>query len=281
MDLDCGSTSDFGPGKRDIELHVFTFPDRSGWVHAHSNLWNADHSRRLPAIDGHAVEISTGGTTGAQAIHLEVGEQRGAPAESKSRRHGRVDGLFSVVEPDRVVSNIATVVAGVAHLQVMPGVDTPAVDVAGLGGLHPVIDGRLRRAGVFGVVPGTGIAVALESVDDGLPIGHDLVHIELEIGDASGRGGQVDPYIIEEVCGGGIGAEGNIVALAAGVGVGTVEFAGLSAYRRVGDEVHVPAGASGGACIIGRLPVAERLDSADDGRIGGDGVGIGIGAGCS
>src|ERR1700733_7002026 len=88
-------------------------------LHAQSNSPSADPLRRLPAIDGHAVEIDFGGTAGASSVDLEVGQHRGTPAEGECGRHGCVDRLLGVIEPDRVVGNIALVVAEVADLQMM------------------------------------------------------------------------------------------------------------------------------------------------------------------
>jgi hypothetical protein len=279
--FNCSSTSVSGPVNEGIELDVSTVPDQSRLIHAHSNSRSADHLPRSPARDGHAVEIDFGGTAGAPSVDLEVGQQRGTPAEGECGRNSCVDGLLGVVEPDGVVGNIAVVVPGVADLQMMPGVDAPVLDIAGRGGMRPVIDGNRGCTGVFGVVPGAGVAVALESVDNGLSIGHDLVHIEFEIADFRRQGGQVDPHVIKKVCGRGIGAEGDIVTLAAGVGIGGVELTGLAAARRVGDELHFPVGgsaAAAGASVVGGPPVAERLDSTDNYGVRRDGVGIGIGA---
>ena len=147
--------------------------------------------------------------------------------------------------------------------------------------MQPAINRSRWRTGVFSVIPGVRVAVALESIDDGLSVGDGLVHIKFEIGDVRIRGGQVDPHVIKKVCGRHIGAERDEVALAAGVGIGAIELTGLAAESRVGDERRFPAGraaAAAGGRIVGGLPVAERLDSTDNCGVSRDGVGIGFGA---
>src|SRR6202041_1242046 len=114
---------------------------------------SAHPMRRLPAVDGHLVEIDLRGTAGAPSVDLEVGQERRAPTEGECRRHGRVDRLLSVVEPDRLVGNIAFLIAEVAHLQMMPGVDAPVLDIAGGGGMQPAINRSRWRTGVFSVIP--------------------------------------------------------------------------------------------------------------------------------
>src|ERR1700735_5360569 len=125
-----------------------------------------------------------------------------------------------------------------------------------------------------------GVAVALETVDDSLSVGQDLVHVELEIGDLRSRSWQVDPYVIEEVGGGGVGSEGDVVAFTAGAGIGVVELTGLAADRWVVDELHLAFGRAAGSRVAGVLRVAERLSAADNGGIREDWAGEGIGPRC-
>src|ERR1700723_2287505 len=151
----------------------------------------------------------------------------------------------------------------------MPCVAAPVLDVAGGFGTDPCVDGIGQGAGICCVVPGALPAVALESVDHRVAVGHDLIHIHLDISDRTGRGGEVNPVVVEEVGGGFIVTKGYVVELAA-----VVEELGLKHARSSADRWRVDGtggadGAAAGSLITGVLPVAQGLDSPDANRVAG------------
>lgn len=85
-------------------------------------------------------------------------------------------------------------------LNVMPLVGSPAMHIAGRVGVLPGIVGRSRRARIDRVVPAIDPAIALETHDHGLAVGHGLIQIELQIRKTICVSGNVDPRVVEEVC---------------------------------------------------------------------------------
>src|SRR5579872_6066283 len=152
----------------------------------------------------------------------------------------------------------------------VPLVGAPAVHVAGSIGVLPGVIRASGRASVDGVVPALDPAIALKAHDDGLSIGHGLVEVKFEIGEAIGRACDVDPAIVEEILRGGVIVELDAVALAPEV----IELVGKEARcSRHGwgtGHAHGAAGRARGSPVVDGNPVAERLNGADLDRTGRD-----------
>jgi hypothetical protein len=173
--------------------------------------------------------------------------------------------MLDAIEPDGLVGDGAVGVAGVGDLDVMPGVGAPASRVAGEGGVQPDIGWSGGSSFVGGVVPRVAVAIALESVDDGLAVGHDLVHIELNVGDGAGWAGDVDPCVVEEVGDGRVASEDSPIAFASVVCELHGETAcGAAEGRRRNDFGGAAGGAVGDGGIADALPGAEGLHCFKD-----------------
>src|ERR1700735_2999877 len=95
-----------------------------------AGYWQVQHAHQLPPIDSELVQVHRSGSARPQAIDLKIGEQDGAPPQSKCRRDGGIDGLLCSVKPHGLVGHFAISVARKLNLNVMPGVRRPLAWVA-------------------------------------------------------------------------------------------------------------------------------------------------------
>jgi hypothetical protein len=68
----------------------------------------------------------------------------------------------------------------------------------------------------------------LETKDHSLAIGHNLIHIQFDVGDVAGGVGEVEPRVVEKVVRLGIDAEGHIVSFTTVIGERGFKLAGIS-----------------------------------------------------
>src|SRR6185437_14366704 len=105
-------------------------------------------------------------------------------------------------------------------------------------GMYP--DGLvvLGSAGVLGVVPGIGVAIALDAIDDGMPVTQDLVHVQFDVRNTRCRIGDVNPAVPEEVRGGRIGAKADPIPFPTAILVAHGELACRTAAGRRSGKAH-------------------------------------------
>lgn len=152
-------------------------------------------------------------------VHLELRVDRLAPAEIGCAIHRGVDRELMAVQPYGVIGDPSRVIPRNARLNVMPCVLRPRARVAiGVALAHPVWPRAAGASFVGGVRPGIRPGVALHSRQYGLPVRHHLVDIEFQIGDITGRAGEIHPRIIEEMFRAGVVRERERIALPAVVG---------------------------------------------------------------
>jgi len=221
---------------------------------------DSGRSTPSPASDGELIKVDRRAAVAAHAVDLEVGEKDLGPAECEGGRDCFVDLLEDTVESDVLVGDVAGAVAGVVDDEVVPGIGSPLLWIARSGGVDPLIDGVVGCAGVDGVVPGAAVAIALDSEYDGLAAGHDLVHVEFEVGDVGGGGSDVDLHVVGEVGGSCICAKDRPVALAGGVLEGDAELTGCTADGWPTNEGHGSGRDSPCRAILNHRPGVGGLD---------------------
>ena len=78
--------------------------------------------------------------------------------------------------------------------------------------------GCIQLPGIPAEVPGALISIALEAIDDGIAVGNDLVHIQLQVGDLA-AGFDPDLGVVDKMGGVGIQGKGDVIDLPSPVGV--------------------------------------------------------------
>src|SRR6185312_3563485 len=103
------------------------------------------------------------------------------PAQGERGKSRGVDGLLRTVEYDVFVDHVSRLVARIGDLNMVPRVDLPFTGVASGLGMYP--DGLvvLGSAGVLGVVPRIGVTIALDAINDAMPVTQDLVHVQFDV----------------------------------------------------------------------------------------------------
>jgi len=149
----------------------------------------------------------------------------------------------------------------------MPGVCSPLTRVARRFRVQPCIYWLSRSSRVSCVIPCARPAIALESEDHSLAVGHYLVHIHFNIGNWSGRRWQINPGVIEKVSGGRIVSERYVKALAAIPRVIAHKRACVPAQRGRVNEACYPVRTAGSRGVTLCDPAAHGLQIANGGCI--------------
>jgi hypothetical protein len=163
----------------------------------------------------------------------------------------------------------------VVNLNMVPLVDSPAMHVAGSIGMQPGIIRIGRGTRVDRIIPSLDPAVALEAHDDGLAVGHCLVQIELEIGEAGCGPRDVDPGVVEEILRCVVVVELDGIVLPAEIIELVRKEPGSSSQRRRIRKAHGAARRAARSAVMNGDPVSQGLNAADLHRVRRDDRGAG------
>src|SRR5579862_8087317 len=141
----------------------------------------------------------------------------------------------------------------------MPGILTPALNIAIRVGSYPLIIRRVGRSGILGKIPRARPAIALEAENHGLPIWHHLIHIHLKVRDRARPVTKVNPSVVYEVFSIGIVTKGSIVTLSAVIRIGGIEPQGIPAERWRSSHPHCAGRGAVGSRIVVIDPIAKGL----------------------